>query len=148
MQHYEYKKPLARNWNRLYSTGQSVDPPVAPELRPVVLYRVLGCTWRRLPPWWAQALLQSSPELWGSTLGGTVSEVEDCGAEHWLEHAFGQKRKGEGVKSVHSSTQSSFGCFLSTALPSSAPVTRSTHSSKWCLEGAHCLDSRHSVYIC
>src|SRR5690606_18484830 len=41
---------------------------------------------------------------------------------------------------VHSSTQSSlvppFACAL---------VTRSTHSSKWCLAGAHSLEFRHSV---
>jgi hypothetical protein len=46
---------------------------------------------------------------------------------------------------LHSSTQSSLGCFLSTGFPSSAPVTRSTHSSKWCLNGAQPLDSLHSM---
>jgi hypothetical protein len=94
-----------------------------------------------------RALLQGGPELRCGTLTCAVSEVENCitgqvriGRDTKINGAWG----GTGEDS-HSSTQSSLGCFLSTGFPSSAPVTRSTHSSKWCLEGAHVLDSLHSV---
>jgi hypothetical protein len=91
-------------------------------------------------------LTSGQPRAWGRRIG-------------WRSERGGRLRirldKGSGVIrrdytawiDSHSSTQSSFGCFLSTGLPSSAPVTRSTHSSKWCLEGAHVFDSLHSVPV-
>ncbi len=52
-----------------------------------------------------------------------------------------RRERGKGGGGIHSSTQSS----LAPSSVASAAVTRSTHSSKWCFAGAHCLDSLHSV---
>lgn len=85
----------------------------------------------------AMSLLKSSPQLWCGALVRAVSQVEN-----WDISVSAQRVR---AGNIHSSTQSSLGCFLSTGFPSSAPVTRSTHSSKWCFAGEHCFDSLHSV---
>jgi alkylhydroperoxidase family enzyme len=81
-----------------------------------------------------------------------LSAAQSLGAAHcvaqwarWKTIHSGQqpaRQTTEGSRlNIHSSTQSSL------ASPSaSAAVTRSTHSSKWCLAGEHCLEFRQSVY--